>query len=104
MTNSVVSSLDFSLSESTETTQRQAPYLQYTTKITGSSTCTATEKANDKKCSGAAANRYVNQNNHRRKESTKRTRQRKRLQKASKKSPACVNKLRNLFSRHTTNN
>ena len=53
--------------------------------------------------SGAAANRYVNQNNHCGKEGTKRTRQRKRLQKASKKSPICVNKSHNLFSRHTTN-
>ena len=73
MATSVVSSLDFSLSECMMMTQRQALYLQCATKTTGSSTCTATEKANDKNCSGAAANRYVNQNNHRRKEGAKRT-------------------------------
>jgi len=44
--------------------QRQALYLQYTTKTTGLSTCTAAEKANDKKRSDAVAKQYVNQNNH----------------------------------------
>ena len=59
MATSVVSCLGFSLPESTRTTQRQVLYLQCATKTTGSSTCTAAEKANDKKCSGAAVNRYV---------------------------------------------
>ena len=49
MATSVVSSLDFSLSECMMMTQRQALYLQCATKTTGSSTCIAAGKANDKK-------------------------------------------------------
>jgi len=73
------------------TTQRQVLYLQCATKKQAYLPALRQKKQTTKKRSGAVANQYVNQDNHRRKEGTKRTRQRKRLQKASKKSPACVN-------------
>lgn len=49
MANSVVSNLDFSLSECMMMAQRQALYLQCATKTTGSSTCIVAGKVNSKR-------------------------------------------------------